>query len=86
MEMDIVNYRASLAAYSNICSSLPTGGNATVTSILMGKNPERLALLNVGELRLNERGEFLDPKGRPYDIQVTTNTIRIISRSKWPKR
>lgn len=82
VKIDILNYTASLIAYSNIYSSLPRGDNATVTAILMGKNPDKHILLNVGSLRLNERGEFLDPKGRPYDINVTTNAIHITSRSK----
>src|SRR5213596_4281475 len=72
VKVDILNYTAALMAYSNTYSSLPIGDNATVTTALMGKNPERHYFLPTQ--LLNARGEFLDPKQQPYDIEVTTNT------------
>jgi hypothetical protein len=82
VKMDIANYTAALTTYSNAYNSRPCGDNATVTAKLLGDNPEKLAFLSLPPQFLNARGEFRDPKGLPYDIEVTTNTIRIKSLSK----
>ena len=82
VKIDIRNYTAALTAYSNVYARLPNGDNATVTGALLGNNPEKHTFLHAQLPSINAQGEFLDPQRRPYDIEVTTNTIRINRRPK----
>jgi hypothetical protein len=82
VKADVINYTAALTAYSNAYGTLPCGDNAAVTAVLLGKNLERHTFLHAPPQRLSARGEFLDPKKQPYEIEVGTNTIRINRRAK----
>ena len=77
--MDMANYRAALMAYSNHFGVLPAGNNAAVTPILTGSYKQQLIFLNLrAPSKFNSRGEFLDPNGHPYDIEVTTNRVLML--------
>ena len=75
--VDSNNYATALMAYSNVFGVLPSGNNSNVTATLLGKNPRKQQFLFLSSQSLNEKSEFLDPKHRAYDIEVTTNRIRI---------
>ncbi len=81
---DIANYTKAVAAYSNKFGTLPLGNNRSVTPLLMGSNSQRLIFIAFPNesKRLNHHGEFLDPDGNPYAIEVITNAIRITQRPK----
>jgi len=80
--IDILNYTAALNAYSNHFGALPVGDNARVTSLLTGSNEQHLVFFALGtpSKQINALGELLDPNDHPYDIEVTTNRIRISQR------
>jgi hypothetical protein len=80
--VDIQNYSAALTTYSNVFDSLPLGNNSAVTRVLAGNNPRNLCFLYLSPQKTNAAGEFLDPTHRPYEIEVTTNTIHISRRIK----
>ena len=82
IKADVINYTAALTAYSNVYGALPCGDNAAVTAVLLGRNLERHFFLYTPSQRLNAGDEFLDPNKQPYEIEVTTNTIRIGRRAK----
>ena len=89
--VDLGNFNSALGEYSNHFGALPVGDNATVISKLTGSNEQRLMFLRIAApAKRNSRGEFLDPNGRPYDIEVTTNRVRFTRPSQakpltpWP--
>ena len=78
--VDIKNYTAALATYSNVFGMFPLGDNSAVTRALAGDNSQRLFFLNLSPQQTNNAGEFLDPRHLPYEIEVTTNSIHISRR------
>ena len=73
---------ATVAATVRFCILALFAIVAGVTTALRGSNPQKHMFLEAGAQKFSTRGEFLDPWRCPYDIEVTTNTIRIQSRSK----
>lgn len=73
-----------LQQYYETFQSYPEGGNREIAKALFGDNPRKLRILNWPERRLSADGEFLDPWGTPYQIQVTREKIEI--RSAGPNR
>ena len=86
VRMDNKIFRSAVTTYSSSYGALPAGNNATVTTALRGENSKRQVFLELPSQSVNERGEFLDPWRRPYDIEVTTNAIRFQSLSKGAPR
>ena len=82
--VEMLNFTEALTAYSNQFGVPPVGDNAAVTPMLTGSNKQHLNFLKhaADSKRFNQRGEFQDPNGHPYDIEVMTNQIRITPRAK----
>jgi hypothetical protein len=70
--------------YYEVFQVYPKGGNREIARALFGENSRKLRILNWPERRLSADGEFLDPWGTPYQIEVTRQKIEI--RSAGPNR
>ena len=79
IKVDILNYTAALVAFSNAFGSLPTGSNVVITPLLTGNNVGGIVFLHIPPQagRINAFGEFTDPTGKPYMINVTSNVIQM---------
>ena len=61
----------ALRAYVAEFGGPPTGDHAAMMRALRGGNPKQLVLFAVDARELNAQGEFPDPWGRPYRIDVS---------------
>jgi hypothetical protein len=73
-----------LQIYHEIFNNYPQGENREIAKALFGENPHKLRILNWPERKLSAEGEFLDPWGTAYLIQVQGDKIEI--RSAGPNR
>jgi hypothetical protein len=80
--VDIQNYTAALAAFSNSFGGLPMGNNAEVTSALIGRNARNFTFLHLTPQQTNGRGEFIDRTRRPYEITVAAEEVWIARRTE----
>jgi hypothetical protein len=71
---------AGIEEYKSIFGNYPTGENASVIRALVGDNPKKLRLFNLGINSTNKNGELLDPWKTPYKIVFDgTNCFTIFS-------
>jgi len=58
--------------------SYPPGGRREFIRSLLGDNSDKIAFVELNRSRFNPAGEFLDPWGTPYEIQITTDTNLVV--------
>ncbi len=67
--------------YIEELGKLPTTENATVIRILMGSNSSSRVYFNLGNSRLDQAHQILDPEGKPYSFEVNEKNVIIHSPS-----
>ena len=71
---------AGIKEYKSVFGNYPTGENASVVRALVGDNPKKLLLLNLGVNSTNKNGELIDPWKTPYKIVFDgANSFNIFS-------
>ena len=68
---DMMMLRTALQVYRMEYGAFPSGDTAAVMSALSGKNPKKIIILSLSPKDLNDRGEFIDPWGTPYQITIS---------------
>lgn len=84
LSFDTHGIAGGLQQYYDLFQSYPGGGNREIAKALFGNNPRKVRILNWPKRKLSVEGEFLDPWGTPYQIQVIRQKIEI--RSAGPNR
>jgi hypothetical protein len=83
MEMAVL--KGALENYASTYGMYPTGAPAIVLKTLLGDNPRRIAFLNINPRSINSNGEYVDPWGTPYKIEIGGET-NVFVRSAGPNR
>jgi hypothetical protein len=66
-EIVLNNVRHAIADYGAMCGGNPVGVNSEITSQLNGNNPKQANFIRPeAGMRINERGELVDPWGTAY--------------------
>ena len=61
------NVRRAVRQYGDMFNGNPVGTNPEITAALSGKNPKQINFINGDAgMRVNEKGEMIDPWGTPY--------------------
>ena len=69
------NMRTAIRQYGSMFGGNPVGTNLEIASALNGNNPKQAQLLNPeAGLRLNARGELVDPWGTPFFFHQLSGT------------
>jgi len=68
---DVTDLTAALRAYFIEYQAFPTGDAAAIVASLRGENPRKITFLETNPNRINATGEFFDPWGTPYRIDLT---------------
>ena len=74
---DIVldNVRTAIRSYGSMLGGNPVGVNAEITGQLNGHNPKQADFIRPeAGMRLNDRGELVDPWGTPYFFHQLSGT------------
>jgi len=69
----------ALRAYKTSYGSLPKGDDRAIARALCGENPSKFRFLVFEEAAFSPGGELLDPRGTPYQLEITGNQIVIRS-------
>jgi len=76
-------FLAGLEAYHAEYGEYPSGDNRTLIHILKGDNPNKIQFVDLPEKSFNAHGEFVDPWGHPYRVDLSNpSKIRIWSIGK----
>lgn len=62
---------AAVKNYITEFGAPPAGGDAAIMTALRGANPRKMVFFEMDARRINARGEFFDPWGHPYRIDVS---------------
>ena len=82
---DIENLFAALQQDKENLGGYPSGAsNSEIAKALRGKNPKNVIILVGKKNELNEKGEFVDPRGTPLRIYFSDNGVLI--RSAGPNK
>ena len=66
-EIVLDNLRGAVRLYGSTMGGNPVGTNPEITSALNGNNPKQARFLDpAAGLRINDKGELIDPWGTPY--------------------
>jgi hypothetical protein len=65
---------AATEQYQAKYGSYPPGGRREFIRSLLGDNSDKIAFVELNRSRFNPAGEFLDPWGTPYEIQIIPGT------------
>jgi len=76
------NLHAALNCYYMGYGQYPVGDNASVIKVLRGDNPSKKKYLEFYQQERNERGEYLDPWGTPYELRSNGMRVRVKSAGK----
>ena len=69
--IDVTQIRAAIKGYIVEFGIPPTGDHSQIIAALRGKNLRQIIFFEGDAKRFNGRGEFLDPWGTPYRIDVS---------------
>jgi hypothetical protein len=83
---EVDNLFTALQKYKDQIGTFPSGGNLEVAKALQGHNQKNVIVIigSKNSVRVNDRGEFLDPWGTPLRIYFSDTGILI--RSAGPNR
>jgi hypothetical protein len=66
--------------------SYPSGGRREFIRSPLGDNPDMTVFVEFNRRRFSPAGEFLDPWGTPYEIQITPDTNTVVRSAGKNKR
>ena len=66
--------------------SYPSGGRREFIRSLLGDNPDKTVFVEFNRRKFSPAGEFLDPWGTPYEIQITPDTNVVVRSAGKNKR
>lgn len=74
-EMVMENLRTTFHSYQAMFGGNPVGTNPEITAALAGKNPKQAQFIRADYgMRVNARGELIDPWGTPYFFHQLSGT------------
>ena len=81
---DVDSLFFALQKYKERVGAYPVGGNLQVANALTGNNSKNVIVIVGNKIRVNDKGEFLDPWGTPLRIYFSDTGVLI--RSAGPNR
>jgi hypothetical protein len=81
---DVDSLFFALQKYKERVGSYPVGGNLEVARALTGNNSKNVIVIVGNKIRVNDKGEFLDPWGTP--LRVYFSDTGVLIRSAGPNR
>jgi hypothetical protein len=83
LEADMRDFLFAMRQYGAQYDRYPSGNASEILAALLGKNPDKLQFIMLGQSRTNSRGELTDPWQTPYRIVFdSTNHFTIRSAGK----
>lgn len=74
-EIVVQNVRRAVRQYGDMFNGDPVGTNPEITSALSGNNPKKINFIDADAgMRVNEKGEMIDPWGTPYFFHQISGT------------
>jgi len=74
-ELVLDNVRSAIHNYGSMFNGNPVGVNSEITSQLNGHNPKQANFIRPEDgMRMNDRGELIDPWGTPYFFHQLSGT------------
>jgi hypothetical protein len=71
----LANVRTAVRQYGDMFHGNPVGTNPEITGALGGNNPKKINFLNPqAGMRVNEKGEMVDPWGTPLFFHQLSST------------
>jgi hypothetical protein len=83
VNMDIKNLSYAMRFYKDTFGRYPSGDNLKIVRSLSRDNPGKSVFLDLSPRSVNSFGQFVDPWGTPYGIEITFQTSFVI-RSAGP--
>ena len=84
-KLEMAKLNLAIAQYESVYGTHPPGNPAFVLNTLLGDNPRRIAFLITDPRSINSNGEYVDPWGPHYKIEIGGET-NVFIRSAGPNR
>ena len=81
---DVDSLFFALQKYKEQVGAYPIGGNLEMAKALMGNNPRKVIVIVGNRIKVNEKGEFIDPWGTP--MRFYFSDVGVLIRSAGPNR
>jgi hypothetical protein len=81
---DVDSLFFALQKYKEQVGGYPAGGNLEVAKALMGSNSKKVIVIVGNRIRVNEKGEFVDPWGTP--MRMYFSDVGALIRCAGPNR
>ena len=78
------NLILGLQQYKEFTGAYPVGNNVSITRAMQGKNDQKVLILSIRQIDLNDKGEIVDPWNTPYRFYFSGDEVLI--RSAGPNR
>ena len=83
-QRDVEEIAFALRGFLGLYGHYPEGDAAAIAAALTGKNPagqspDKVPAIEASSQELSAKGEFVDPWGTPYRINVETDSPRVYS-------